>query len=38
MLNAAPEELALSRASGVGKIAYRHIVDTYIGLFSRFIP
>ncbi len=26
------------RYGGVGKIAYRHVADTYIALFSRFIP
>ena len=26
------------RASRYGKIAYRHVADTYIALFSRFIP
>jgi len=26
------------RASGYGGIAYRHIADNYIALFSRFIP
>jgi Tn3 transposase DDE domain len=26
------------RAFGYGGIAYRHIADTYIALFSRFIP
>jgi len=26
------------RLGGVGQIAYRHISDTYIALFSRFIP
>jgi hypothetical protein len=31
-------ESANPRASGYGDIAYRHISDTYIALFSHFIP
>ena len=32
------QESANSRASGVGGIAYHYISDTYVALFSRFIP
>ncbi|RVX40934.1 TnpA family transposase [Nonomuraea polychroma] len=33
-----PQESANSRALGFGGIAYHHIADNYIVLFSRFIP
>lgn len=33
-----PQESANSRAFGYGGIAYRHVSNTYIALFSRFIP
>ena len=31
-------ESANLRASGVGGIAYHYVSDTYVALFSRFIP